>query len=113
MESDPLPPHLNMPSIVANQMQGETHGLEMAVNWRITDRWTLGPGYAFERIHLRLGPTAKTRLSLDRRGKQPALQAQMRSNVALPRGFEWNTTAYFVGRLPAQQAPSYTRLDTG
>jgi hypothetical protein len=33
--------------------------------------------------------------------------------VDLPRGFAWETSAYFVERLPAQQVPSYTRLDAG
>lgn len=43
----------------------------------------------------------------------PHIQAQLRSNLILPRRFEWNTSAYFVGRLPTEQVPSYTRLDTG
>jgi iron complex outermembrane receptor protein len=29
----------------------------------------------------------------------------------MPRGFAWDTNIYFVDRLPAQQVPSYTRLD--
>jgi hypothetical protein len=32
--------------------------------------------------------------------------------VDLPIAFEWETSAYFVERLPAQQVPSYTRVDT-
>ncbi len=27
-------------------------------------------------------------------------------------GFSWDTNAYFVGHLPVQFVPSYTRLDT-
>ena len=114
LEMSPPPLHLNMPSIVANEMRGETHGLEMAVNWRITERWTLGPAYAFERIHLHTGPTSQDTGSVSTgEGSSPHQQAQLRSNVALLRGFEWNTTAYFIGRLPAEEVPSYTRLDTG
>ncbi len=114
MESDPLPPHLNLPTVVANQMHGETHGLEMAVNWKVTDRWKISPGYAFERIHLRLGPASHDTNSVaNGEGSSPHIQAQIRSNLALSRRLEWNTSAYFVGRLPAQQVPSYTRLDSG
>jgi len=41
------------------------------------------------------------------------VQAQLRSNLHLARGLDWNASAYFVSRLPFQQVPSYTRLDTG
>jgi outer membrane receptor protein involved in Fe transport len=37
----------------------------------------------------------------------------MRSSVSLPWNLQWNASAYFVNRLPAQSIASYTRLDTG
>jgi iron complex outermembrane receptor protein len=114
MELNPQPPHLKLPIVFANQMYGETHGLEIAVNWKITDRWTLSPGYAFERIHLHLNPASHDTTSVAAgEGNSPHIQAQLRSHLALPWRVEWNASAYFVGRLPAQQVPSYTRLDTG
>jgi iron complex outermembrane recepter protein len=114
LELNPQPPHLNVPIIFANLMNGETHGLETAVNWKVTDRWTLSPGYAFQRIHLQLAPTSQDQQSVSTgEGNSPHHQAQLRSHLALPRGFEWNASVYFVSRLPAQQVPSYTRLDTG
>jgi iron complex outermembrane receptor protein len=114
VELNPLPPHLNVPIVFANQMRGETHGLEMTVNWKITDRWTLTPGYAFERIHLRTSPASQDTMSVPTgEGNSPHIQAQLRSNLVLPRKLEWNTSAYFVGRLPVQPVPAYTRLDTG
>jgi hypothetical protein len=45
-------------------------------------------------------------------GSSPNQQAQLRSNVNLPWHWQWTTSAYFVGRLPAQAIPSYTRLDS-
>jgi hypothetical protein len=45
-------------------------------------------------------------------GGSPNQQAQLRSNVNLPWHWQWTTSAYFVGRLPAQSIPSYTRLDS-
>ncbi len=113
VELNPPPPHLNVPIVFANQMHGETHGFETAVNWKIIDRWTLSPGYAFERIHLHTSPTSQDTGSVSTtEGNSPHHQAQLRSNLVLPRGFEWDTSVYFVGRLPAQKVPSYTRLDT-
>ena len=114
VELNPSPPHLTVPSVFANQMRGEAHGLEIAVNWKVTDRWTVSPGYAFERIHLRTSSTSQDTTSvISAEGNSPHIQAQFRSNLVLPWRIEWNTSAYFVGRLPAEQVPSYTRLDTG
>jgi hypothetical protein len=46
-------------------------------------------------------------------GAAPDHEAQLRSNLQLPWKLQWNASAYFVNRLPAQSIPSYTRLDTG
>ncbi|MBZ5568649.1 MAG: TonB-dependent receptor [Acidobacteriia bacterium] len=114
VELNPQPPHLNVPLVFANQMRGEAHGIEMAMNWKLTDSWTLSPGYAFERIHLHTNPASHdTSSAAAGEGSSPHNQAQLRSHLALPRGVEWDASVYFVGRLPAQQVPSYTRLDTG
>jgi iron complex outermembrane recepter protein len=114
LELDPSPPHLNVPLIFANDMHGESHGIEVAVNWKVADRWTLSPGYAFERIHLQTNPGSQDTGSVsDAEGGSPHVRAQLRSSLSLPRRLEWNTSVYFVGQLPAQGVPSYTRLDTG
>jgi hypothetical protein len=46
-------------------------------------------------------------------GGAPDQQSELRSSVSLPWRLQWNASAYFVNRLPAQSIPSYTRLDTG
>jgi len=114
VDFNPLPPHLNVPLVFSNQMHGETHGLELAANWRITNRWTLSPSYEFERIHLHtnIGSLDTTSVSTDE-GNSPRTQAKLRSTLSLPRRFDWNTSVYFVDRLSAQQVPSYTRIDSG
>ncbi len=53
-ENSPAPPHLVLPVTYQNLMHGEAHGFEIAANWKLTDRWTLSPGYAFEQIHMHL-----------------------------------------------------------
>lgn len=114
LELNPPPVHLNVPIIYANLMHGETHGMELAVNWKMAARWTLSPGYTFERIHLHTDPSSQDTESVSSgEGASSHHQAQLRSNLAWPGGFEWNASLYFVGRLPAQQVPAYTRLDTG
>jgi iron complex outermembrane receptor protein len=114
-EAAPPPPHLVLPLRFGNLMHGETHGLEIAANWKATNRWTLSPGYAFERIHMHLAPTSQDAMGSvsSAEGSSPAHSAQLRSHVALPHGLSWDTAAYFVDRLAGLSVPSYTRIDTG
>jgi iron complex outermembrane recepter protein len=113
-EATPAPPHVVVPETFQNLMHGEAHGLEMAVNWKVTDRWTISPGYAFERIHMHLDPVSQdTGSVLDAEGNTPVDSAQLRSHLGLMRGIAWDASTYFVDRLRSGASPSYTRLDTG
>ena len=113
-ETSPAPPHLVLPVTYGNLMHGEANGLEMAVNWKATGRWTLSPGYAFEQIHMHLDPTSQDKSSvLDNEGSSPVHSAQLRSHLDLIRGVSWDASAYLVDRLRNGNVPSYTRLDTG
>jgi iron complex outermembrane recepter protein len=113
-EATPSPPHVVVPVTFQNLMHGEAHGLEMAVNWKATDRWTLSPGYAFERIHMHLDPASQdTGSVLDAEGTAPVHSAQLRSHLDLVHGIAWDASAYFVDRLRSGASPAYTRLDTG
>ena len=112
-EATPAPPHLFVPSINENLMHGETHGLEIAANWKVSDRWTLSPGYAFEQIHMHLDPSSRDTVSVAAaQGSSPVNSAQLRSHVNFPHRLAWDTSAYFVGRLTDPQISSYTRVDS-
>jgi iron complex outermembrane receptor protein len=70
-------------------------------------------GYSFLKMNLHTDPTSLDTVSVaNTEGSNPDHQAQLRSHVELPRGFSWDANAYFVGSLPVQPVPSYTRLDT-
>jgi iron complex outermembrane receptor protein len=112
-ETTPAPPHLVLPLTYENLMHGETHGLEIAANWKVTNRWMLSPGYAFEQIHMHLDPRSQdTTVVSETEGSAPDQSAQIRSHVALPHGLSWDASAYFTGRLGGSRVPRYTRLDT-
>jgi hypothetical protein len=64
-------------------------------------------------MHLHTEPGTQDSTSVeDAQGSNPGNQAQLRSHVELSSSFAWDTNAYFVGPLPAQFVPSYTRLDS-
>ena len=120
LETTPLPVHLVEPLVNENLMRGETHGVELAANWKVTNRWTLSPGYAFEQIHMHTYAGSQdltTAIALEH--GTPDNSAQLRSHVDLGRAFGWNTSLYFVDRITNQgpfemsTVPGYTRLDTG
>ena len=114
VETNPAPAHLLMPSYMGNGLHGETHGLEFFANWKAASFWTLSPGYSFLAVHLH--PFAGSQDFTDAigtAGSVPDHQAQLRSSMNLPWRLQWNTSAYFVNRLPSPRIPSYTRLDTG
>ena len=115
---EPLPPFTNPPVTVipmqlSNKMNGTTYGLEVYGNWKVNHLWTISPAYSFLHMDLRLDPTSLDSVSVaDGEGSNPGYQAQLRSHLELFHGLAWDANAYFVGRLPAQAVPSYTRLDT-
>jgi len=112
-ESAPAPPHLVLPLIAENLMHGETQGIEVAANWKATNRWTLSPGYALENIHMHLAPASQDTTSVrDAEGSTPDHSAQLRSSVRLLHGLTWDTSAYFTDRLVYTKVPAYTRLDS-
>jgi iron complex outermembrane receptor protein len=113
-ENAPAPPHIVLPFTFKNLMHGESHGIEIAANWKLTDRWTLSPGFAFEQIHMHLDRLSQdTGGDRDDEGTSPVHSAQLRSHFNFRHGVSWDASAYFVDRLKSGGAPAYTRLDTG
>lgn len=112
-ENTPAPPHVVMPFTYKNLMDGEEHGIEGWATWKVTDRWTLSPGYDFARIHMHTLPGSQdTESAPEVDGSDPHMHAQLRSHVQLARGFAWDASSFFTDRLIFQGVPSYTRLDT-
>jgi outer membrane receptor protein involved in Fe transport len=101
-------------------MHGESHGVEISANWKVTDRWQLSPGFALEELHLHTDPQSQDGMTVPFvQGNTPAHMAQLRSHVDLQKRWSWDASAYYVGPLRNQgfsgevRIPGYTRLDTG
>jgi iron complex outermembrane receptor protein len=114
LEFNPAPIHLVLPINGANLLHGKSHGAEMALNWKPASRWTLSPSYSYLQSHISGNPTSADVTSVKTfEGNSPREQAQLRSHLELTPRWKWDASVNFVGRLPASQVPSYTRLDTG
>ena len=119
-EFTPAPAHVVFPLTYENLMHGETHGLEITANWKVTDRWTLAPGYTFEALHMHTDPTsADTVTGPFVEGAVPDHTAQIRTHFDLRRSLALDASAYEVSRLDNQgpssnvTIPAYTRIDVG
>ena len=113
LESDPPPVHLLVPYVIRNLVHGETHGIEIFADMKLSSIWTLSAGYTFLALHMHRDAASQdltTGPGIE--GGSPKQQAQLRSQVNLTGHLQWTTAAYFVGRLPAAEIPSYTRLDS-
>jgi len=112
-QASPLPARFVIPMTFGNLMYGTTEGGELSANFKVTDRWTLSPGYAFLEMHLHTKPSSLDTTSVaEFQRSSPQQQLQLRSHVDLSHGLSWDASAYFVSELPAQGVASYTRIDT-
>lgn len=113
LQASPAPARLVMPITFGNLMYGSTEGGEVSANLKLTDRWTLSPGYAFLEMHLHTKPASLDTSSVtEYQESSPQNQVQLRSHVDLSHGLAWDASAYFVSELPIQGVASYTRIDT-
>ena len=113
LQSSPAPARLIMPITFGNLLYGATEGGEISANWKVTERWSLVPSYAFLEMHLHAKPYSQDTTSVaEYQGSSPQHQAQLRSHVELPYKLSWDANAYFVSALPVQGVASYTKLDT-
>jgi iron complex outermembrane receptor protein len=107
------PPLMIVPESFANKLHGTTEGIELSAKWKVTDRWTLSPGYSFLQMNLHRDTGSQDTMTItDTEGTSPHHEAQLRSHVDLSRGFTWDANIYFVDRLPAPLIASYTKLDS-
>jgi iron complex outermembrane receptor protein len=111
--SQTSPAVLVIPESFANKLHGTTEGVELSATWKVTDRWTLSPGYSFLQMNLHKDPGSQDTMTMtDTEGTSPHHEAQLRSHVSLPRGVAWDANVYFVDRLPAPSIAGYARLDS-
>jgi len=105
-------PYLLVPLIFANDMHGQTYGAEVSADWSVVDRWRLSGSYSWLDMRLQLDPLSHDTSSATAAADQsPRHQFKVRSYLALPGRFDFDSSLYYVDRLPALNTPAYTRVD--
>lgn len=101
------PPRLVVPAVVANLMQGDTHGLEVAAEWWVDDRWRLAAAYGLLRMDLESGGQGAEAIE----GGSPQQQLTLRSSWDLGPRLQGDVVARWVDALPAQGIDDYLEAD--
>jgi iron complex outermembrane receptor protein len=106
-----------IPLYLANDLEGETHGLELTSSWDVLQWWQLRAGYTLLKsdIHVRPGGTDLNN-GLNE-NSDPENQVALGSFMDLPGGIEWDTQVQWVDTLinnnggTPSTVPSYFELN--
>jgi iron complex outermembrane recepter protein len=96
----------------ANEMEGESSGIEMWFGYQARDNWRLSGGFnaLSERLKLKPGSTdAAGRVAQE--GRDPARSWMLRSSLNLPHRTEVDATVRHVSALSDPRVPAYTAVD--
>jgi len=110
--TDPGPPHLVLPVVFGNKTRANTYGGELFLNWSVTNRWRLSPGYSVLRMAIFRDPSSVDVQAQTIPGSVPRHQFQIRSSLQLTRSLEWDSSLFHIGRLAYGGIPRYTRVDS-
>lgn len=117
---DPAGPPLRLPTRVefANKRDATSHGLELAVDWRLREWWRLQANYSYielsEDAHSDSNDTVSGAIV---GGSSPRHQVSVRSAMDLSNAWSLDLWAYYVDRLAAssfyepQAVPEYFSLN--
>ena len=112
LETVPTPPHLVLPFQLDNKAEGESYGVELAVDWQPFKWWRLHTAYTY--LQLRIDPDNDSQSSNTdlEEGLAPHHQVSFRSQMNLPKGLAWDLWLRYVDALPSINVSDYVTLDT-
>jgi iron complex outermembrane receptor protein len=97
--------------VFANEMEGETSGIEMWGTYQALPRWRLSAGYVAMRDRLRLKPGSDDIEAPREVGKNPAHTWQLRSALTIAPNRELDIAVRHVAALSSPDVPAYTAVD--
>ena len=100
-----------VPMYAANQLFGETYGMELTANWEIARWWRIQPSYTYLQMQLHKRSGSTDTVSEHDEGKSPHNQFTLRSSMDFPHDISLDCTVRYVDSLPALQIDSYVQLD--
>jgi iron complex outermembrane receptor protein len=99
------------PLVVLNNMEGNTHGVEMWAAFAVSEWWHVGAGLSELRKNLRLVPGSRDVFGVGFAGNDPHYQAKIRSSFDLPGRVGVDLWLREVGGLSSPAIPRYHEAD--
>ncbi len=99
-----------LPIVFGNQMDGETHGVEVWGAYQASSWWTLTAGANWLHKDLRFKPGSSGLGGVEIAGDDPAYQVSLRSAMNLPHGVTLDIDFRDIGALPTPASPAYAEL---
>jgi iron complex outermembrane receptor protein len=106
-----------LPLYFANNLEGDTYGLEFSGNYQVTEAWSLHAGYSLLREKLRVKPGQFDLSNAANETADPKHQLSIRSSLNLPKRVELDGSLRWVDSLITNSGPtlgtvpSYFELD--
>jgi iron complex outermembrane receptor protein len=104
-EPTPSPYHYIVPIVLTNGPSGDTYGVELSVNYSVTDKWRLTGEYTY--LHMYIEPSTVVAPS----GFDPSNQLYFRSAWDIRENWEFDVMARYVDKLEILNVPSYITMD--
>ena len=105
------PVHVIAPLQFGNMGRAVDYGGELSVNWNVSRRWRIGPGYAYLHSALRQGPASMAMASGGLTGEFPQNMLTVRSALNVTGKVEFDQSLYYTTRLPDGSVRGHARLD--
>ena len=99
------------PLTFENDLEGETHGIELRGTWQARDWWRLHAGYALLREELRIEPGGTDINAALNETSDPEHRISLRSSMDLPQRFMLDWMARWVSERPGHDGPTPGELD--
>jgi len=94
-----------------NGTKAVDYGGEASLNWNATRRWRILPGYSYVHSTIRLNPGISGQSTSSVWQMFPQNMVQLRSQMNLVHGLEFDQSLYYTARLPGNSIPGDPRLD--
>jgi iron complex outermembrane receptor protein len=101
-----------VPVMYGNKGRANDFGGEVSVNWSVSSRWRISPGYSLVHINYWLEPGSGDTFTVALAGNTPLNMVQIRSTINLTRRLEWDQTVYWSQAFANGTVPSHARLDS-
>ena len=118
VRSTSITPGTILPFYFANNLEGDTYGLEFSGTYQVTEAWSLHAGYTLLRENLRVEPGQFDLSNATNETADPKHQLSIRASLNLPARVELDAGLRWVDSLLTNNGPtpgtvpSYFELDT-